>query len=136
MRLDIFLDDILNNEFLLRGKPRNLPNLQRRLFIALLLRIGGDCDYASLFDRIWGDEATKANTFHQLLRNLHKNTEGLLKPHISVPPRMERIYVDSGIRAELKYAAIFMSGVYDYSLILRSIQNPSVHRNAQECGTI
>ncbi|NIV11116.1 MAG: hypothetical protein GWN62_07425, partial [Aliifodinibius sp.] len=58
--VELFLDD-LRNEFLVFNKPKNLPYLQRRLLMQLLIRVGDYWEYADLFSRIWGDEMADAN---------------------------------------------------------------------------
>jgi len=110
-RMDLFLDDMAN-EFLVKVQPRCLPPLQRRLLVMLLLRVGDYWEYADLFGKVWGDEATPADTFHQLLNKLHKTTEGVLRPFVEIPAGLERCYVQASLKSRVKYAVIVVQGVY------------------------
>lgn len=109
--LDLFLDD-LRNEFLVKGAPRSLQALQRRLFVCLLMRVGEYWEYAELFYRIWGDEAESVNNFHQLLYKLHGTTDHVLKDFIELPSNLERCYIHNELRRNTKYAVVFVAGTY------------------------
>jgi len=109
--LDLYFDDI-RNEFLVKGIDKALSILQRQLLVRLLMRVGSYWPYAELFHRIWGDEATRANTFHQLLRVLHETTEGILKNYVDMPPGVERCYIKEDLRQKVTYAVIFAAGEY------------------------
>jgi len=107
MRMDLFLDD-LRNEFLVNGKQKNLPPMQRHLLVLLFTRVGDYWQHSDLFCRLWGDDLTRANTFYQLLNRLHRTTGGMLKPFLESPQGLERCYVKDAIRRGIKYALVFV----------------------------
>jgi hypothetical protein len=109
--LDVFLDD-LDNVFLVGATRRSLPPLPRRLLVHLLQRVGDYWTYAALFEKLWDDETEDPNNLHQALNVLHDRTGDLLKPYLELPSGLERCYVKRGLRENVKYAAIYVTGTY------------------------
>jgi len=111
LTFDIYLDD-LRNEFLVKGKQKDLSFGPKKLLVLLLRKVGAYWDYSDILWNLWHDEYKKPNQLHNLMNRLHKATDKLLEGFVTLPRSQERCYVKVEIKEKVKYCVIFLPGDY------------------------
>jgi len=111
LTFDIYLDD-LHNEFLIKGKKKELTLEPKKLLILLLRKVGVYWNYSDLLEELWYDPVKEQKQLYNLLNRLHKVTESLFEDFVDLPRAQKRCYVKPELKEKLKYCAIFLPGDY------------------------